>query len=139
MELFAYNLKFNNADKEFVVDKTAEGEYPRPNFNTFLDGFMQIFIVMIGENWTTALYDYTRALGYGCIIYFMQLYILGNIILLNLFLAILLSNFEEPPGKSEEELEIERDSIKETSKVQERKQSVDSRTKEKDLATNGDM
>jgi len=34
----------------------------------------------------------------------MQLFIIGNIILLNLFLAILLGNFEEPPGKSDEEL-----------------------------------
>jgi hypothetical protein len=49
------------------------------------------------------MYDHTRATNYACIIYFMQLFILGNIVLLNLFLAILLQNFEEPPGKSEEE------------------------------------
>lgn len=71
MELFAYNVKYNNADKEEVVLKTEPGEYPRPNFNTFLDGFMMIFIVFIGENWNEAMYDHTRVLGYGCIIYFM--------------------------------------------------------------------
>lgn len=49
-----------------------------------------IFIVFIGENWNEAMYDHTRATSYACIIYFMQLFILGNIVLLNLFLAILL-------------------------------------------------
>ena len=29
--------------------------------------------------------------------------------MLNLFLAILLQNFEEPPGKSEEEMELEKE------------------------------
>jgi hypothetical protein len=30
------------------------------------------------------------------------MFIWGNLIMLNLFLAILLKNFEEPPGKEEE-------------------------------------
>jgi hypothetical protein len=116
MELFAYNVKYNNLDKERVVAKDAEGEYPRPNFNSVLNGFTSIFVVFIGENWNESMYDHTRALGYGCIIYFMQLFILGNIVLLNLFLTILLKNFEEPPGKSEEEQELEKE-IAESEKV----------------------
>ena len=39
------------------------------------------------------------------IAYFMFLFIFGNLILLNLFLAILLKNFEEPPGTEEQEVE----------------------------------
>lgn len=112
MELFAYNVKFSDLDKTQVVAKDEPGEYPRPNFNTVLKGFTSIFIVFIGENWNEAMYDHTRAMGAGCIVYFMQLFILGNIVLLNLFLAILLQNFEEPPGKSEEEKELEKETAK---------------------------
>ena len=41
------------------------------------------------------MYNYARILGGGSIIYFVSLVIFGNFIMLNLFLAILLKNFEE--------------------------------------------
>jgi tetrahydromethanopterin S-methyltransferase subunit E len=78
--------------------------YPRANFNTFLSGFTTIFIVFIGEDWNAYMYDHVRATNYGSIFFFVSLFILGNLVLLNLFLAILLKNFEEPPGKEEEEI-----------------------------------
>lgn len=49
------------------------------------------------------MYDHYRATGPLTIVYFIFLFIFGNLILLNLFLAILLKNFEEPPGAEEEE------------------------------------
>jgi hypothetical protein len=49
---------------------------------------------MIGENWNSIMYDHMRGVGEGACIYFIMLTILGNIIMLNLFLAILLGNFE---------------------------------------------
>lgn len=58
---------------------------------------------MIGEDWNSSLYDHYRSEGLVAHFYFITLFILGNLILLNLFLAILLKNFEEPPGKDEEE------------------------------------
>ena len=104
MELFAFKVKFNNSDKESVVAPDKDGVYPRVNFNGVLNGFTTIFIVFLGEDWNAPMYDHTRALGFGCVIYFIQLFIMGNIILLNLFLAILLENFEEPPAKEEEDV-----------------------------------
>ena len=50
------------------------------------------------------MYDHVRATGNGGIFFFISLFILGNLVLLNLFLAILLKNFEEPPGKDEFEV-----------------------------------
>lgn len=64
-------------------------------------GFTTIFIVFIGEDWNSVMYDHTRSQGVGCILIFMVIFIVGNLIMLNLFLAILLKNFEEPPGKEE--------------------------------------
>lgn len=51
------------------------------------------------------MYDAYRAAGSGAYVYFISLFIIGNLILLNLFLAILLKNFEEPPGGDDEEEE----------------------------------
>lgn len=49
---------------------------------------------MIGENWNGVMYDHMRSIGSISAVYFISLVILGNIIMLNLFLAILLGNFD---------------------------------------------
>ena len=68
---------------------------PRINFDTFWWSLVGIFIVLTGENWNELMYqavDYEKS-GFGPVCYFVSLFVLGNYILLNLFLAILLSNF----------------------------------------------
>lgn len=40
------------------------------------------------------MYDHMRSMGWVTMIFFISLYIFGNLILLNLFLAILLKNFD---------------------------------------------
>ena len=50
------------------------------------------------------MYDHVRTTGYKSLVFFISLFILGNLVLLNLFLAILLKNFEEPPGKDDDEV-----------------------------------
>ena len=49
---------------------------------------------MIGDDWNFVLYNTIRACGWSSIIYFITLIMFGNIIMLNLFLAILLGNFD---------------------------------------------
>ena len=65
-----------------------------------------IFIMIVGEDWNAVMYKYVRANSidsaagrYIAIVYFMFVMILGNIILLALFTALLLKNFE-PSGFS---------------------------------------
>ena len=108
MEIYAYRVQYNNDDLERPYtkeDEEAGGEpaYPRANFNDFWSGLITVFIVLIGEDWNSSMYDHVRASGWGGYIFFITLFIFGNLILLNLFLAILLKNFEEPPGKDEDE------------------------------------
>lgn len=112
MEIYAYRVKYNNDDLEFPLTteegekvKPHDGHYPRANFNDFWSGLITVFIVLIGEDWNSSMYDHVRASGWGGYIFFITLFIFGNLILLNLFLAILLKNFEEPPGKDEDEEE----------------------------------
>ena len=50
---------------------------------------------MLGEGWNDVMYDCMRSVGNRACLYFIILIISGNIIMLNLFLAILLGNFDK--------------------------------------------
>jgi hypothetical protein len=59
------------------------------------------FCEIIGEDWPVAMYNQTRAQTdsasyYIVLVYFLSLVAIGNIMLLSLFTAILLQNFEDP-------------------------------------------
>lgn len=91
MELFAYRIKFNENNE---VD--LNGESTRTNFDEFINSVTTIFVVLIGEDWNNIMYQYVRATETRlCIAFFVSWMILGNLVLLNLFLAILLKNFSE--------------------------------------------
>ena len=49
--------------------------------------------VLTGEDWNAVLYDCWRAAGSEAVVYFFALLCIGMFVVLNLFLAILLSNF----------------------------------------------
>lgn len=107
MELYGHKIKYNNEDKERPINEGEHGVSPRLSFDDFFTGFVTIFIIFIGEDWNSVMYDHVRVQGELHVIFFIFLFVIGNIILLNLFLAILLKNFEEPPSKEEVEEEEE--------------------------------
>ena len=72
-----------------------------------MDAMVTVFGILIGENWNSTMYDHLRAGSKTVYVFFISLFIFGNLILLNLFLAILLKNFEEPLGQEEEDFEKE--------------------------------
>ena len=84
---------------------------PRAHFDTLWWSFVTVFQVSLrclpwiiafvnrpqiltGENWNQVLYETFAAVGPLAIIYFVLLNVIGNYLILNLFLAILLGNFE---------------------------------------------
>ncbi len=75
----------------------VNGSFPLANFNNFLDAFLTVFTVLTGDVWSSIYINYYRAVGNGetAIIFFISLIVIGEKILLNLFLAILLENFDE--------------------------------------------
>jgi hypothetical protein len=89
MSFFAGKVKF---DEDGAYD--LEGEPPRINFDNLKWSALTVFEIMIGENWNGVMYDHMRTVGAASCIYFISLVILGSIIMLNLFLAILLGNFD---------------------------------------------
>lgn len=69
---------------------------PRGNYDSFLIAFLTVFQVLTTENWNSVLYDCMRSeeLGqFAPVIYYVSWIFIGNFILLNLFLAILLDSF----------------------------------------------
>jgi len=91
MQFFAGQLKFNEAGE---VD-FEQGVSPRTNFDTFGTALITVFEILVGDRWNLIMYMAMRARGYATCLYFFSWIILGNIILLNLFLAIIIGNFEE--------------------------------------------
>lgn len=102
MELFANYCKFDDKE-EMITDIPAAYNdkkfmiSPRENFDTLWNGITTVFIIIVGEDWPGVMFNYVRMpgnYGYWNMIYFFLVFMLGNLLLLSLFTAILLQNFE---------------------------------------------
>ncbi|XP_070542290.1 sodium channel protein 1 brain-like isoform X2 [Ptychodera flava] len=84
----------------YVIENFQEdGEIPRWNFIDFYHSFMMVFRILCGE-WIEPLYDCMRGcraadngLEGACIAIFIITLVVGNFMVLNLFLALLLNSF----------------------------------------------
>lgn len=97
MELFGHKVKYDKYDNAIVDPTTFENEKssPRVNFDNIGMGMLTIFVMFIGEDWNNVMYKHERVIGWLCKIVFPLFLVSLNWILLNLFLAILLSNFDQ--------------------------------------------
>lgn len=82
---------FDSNDKVDLVN----GIPPRENFDSIGFSIITIFEVLMGDNWNYIMYNCIRSVSKAAAVYFVMLVIGGNIIMLNLFLAILLGNFDK--------------------------------------------
>ncbi|GJQ68184.1 para [Trypoxylus dichotomus] len=85
MQLFGKNYLDNK-------DRFPEREVPRWNFTDFMHSFMIVFRVLCGE-WIESMWDCMLVGDVSCIPFFLATVVIGNLVVLNLFLALLLSNF----------------------------------------------
>ena len=76
---------------------------PRHNFDTLLYSIISVFQILTGEDWNVIMYDGIRATDETSSFYFISLILIGQYVVLNLFIAILLSNFGDQHKKDEEE------------------------------------
>merc|ERR1719326_839529 len=107
MEFFATEFMFDgNGDKVSTCPEIPPGQdgyrsseisvddggydpwhcVPRSHFDSFLWAMVTVFQVLSGENWNAAMYDGMRANSVLGVLYFVGLVVLGNLIILNLFL-----------------------------------------------------
>ncbi|KAM8829438.1 voltage-dependent L-type calcium channel subunit alpha-1D isoform 5-T5 [Synchiropus picturatus] len=106
---------------KFNFDETVT---KRSTFDNFPQALLTVFQILTGEDWNTVMYDGIMAYGgpasSGMVvcIYFIILFICGNYILLNVFLAIAVDNLADAESlntaqKEEEEAKKRRNSAKE--------------------------
>ena len=80
-------------------------EAPRFHFDSFVWSLVTVFQVISGENWNETMYIGMRFNGVVGSIYFVSLFVLGNFVALNLFLAILLQNFGDDDDDEDDDEE----------------------------------
>ena len=68
-------------------------ETPRANFNSLPFALITVFQVLTGENWNDVLHFHMDIDGITSVFFFVSLFCVGNYVLMNVFLAILLENF----------------------------------------------
>ncbi|KAM9343613.1 LOW QUALITY PROTEIN: sodium channel, voltage-gated, type I-like, alpha [Pholidichthys leucotaenia] len=87
MQLFGKNYK------DCVCKISDECTLPRWHMSDFLHSFLIVFRVLCGE-WIETMWDCMEVSGPAlCITVYMMVMVIGNLVVLNLFLALLLSSF----------------------------------------------
>ncbi|XP_026157889.1 sodium channel protein type 2 subunit alpha-like [Mastacembelus armatus] len=84
---------FGKSYKECVCKISQSCELPRWHMHDFFHSFLIVFRVLCGE-WIETMWDCMEVAGQTmCLIVFMMVMVIGNLVVLNLFLALLLSSF----------------------------------------------
>ncbi|XP_034394825.1 sodium channel protein type 4 subunit alpha B, partial [Cyclopterus lumpus] len=105
MQVFGKNYK------DCVCRIALDCELPRWHMYDFFHAFLIIFRVLCGE-WIETMWDCMEVSGQTmCLIVFMMVLVIGNLVVLNLFLALLLSSFSgdnlaAPEDEGENNLQI---------------------------------
>uniref|UniRef100_A0AAQ5XLC5 Sodium channel protein n=1 Tax=Amphiprion ocellaris TaxID=80972 RepID=A0AAQ5XLC5_AMPOC len=102
---------FGKSYKDCVCRIAEDCELPRWHMHDFFHAFLIIFRVLCGE-WIETMWDCMEVAGQAmCLIVFMMVMVIGNLVVLNLFLALLLSSFSgdnlaAPEEEGENNLQI---------------------------------
>ncbi|XP_035752079.1 sodium channel protein type 2 subunit alpha isoform X6 [Egretta garzetta] len=84
---------FGKSYKECVCKISKDCELPRWHMHDFFHSFLIVFRVLCGE-WIETMWDCMEVAGQPmCLTVFMMVMVIGNLVVLNLFLALLLSSF----------------------------------------------
>uniref|UniRef100_A0A8D3CY63 Sodium channel protein n=1 Tax=Scophthalmus maximus TaxID=52904 RepID=A0A8D3CY63_SCOMX len=100
MQLFGKNYK------DCVCKISLDCELPRWHMHDFFHSFLIVFRILCGE-WIETMWDCMEVAGVGmCLVVFMMVMVIGNLVVLNLFLALLLSSFSGDNLSTEEDGEM---------------------------------
>ncbi|NP_001340890.1 sodium channel protein type 1 subunit alpha isoform 6 [Homo sapiens] len=84
---------FGKSYKDCVCKIASDCQLPRWHMNDFFHSFLIVFRVLCGE-WIETMWDCMEVAGQAmCLTVFMMVMVIGNLVVLNLFLALLLSSF----------------------------------------------
>ncbi|KFQ52415.1 Sodium channel protein type 1 subunit alpha, partial [Nestor notabilis] len=84
---------FGKSYRECVCKISSDCQLPRWHMEDFFHSFLIVFRVLCGE-WIETMWDCMQVAGQPmCLTVFMMVMVIGNLVVLNLFLALLLSSF----------------------------------------------
>eukprot|EP00002_Diphylleia_rotans_P008552 TRINITY_DN1844_c0_g1_i3.p1 TRINITY_DN1844_c0_g1~~TRINITY_DN1844_c0_g1_i3.p1 ORF type:complete len:1384 (+),score=276.21 TRINITY_DN1844_c0_g1_i3:89-4240(+) len=95
MQMFAGNFNF------------PEGR-PRAHFDDFYSAFLSVFQVLVIDNWTNIAFDAMRSTSHASILFFIAIIVIGDYVIFNLFIAILLDRFSYETSTKWETLSTQR-------------------------------
>lgn len=85
---------------------------PRRSFESFPRAWLLHFQILTGDDWSNQMYAYMNVTnGVGTFLYFSLSFILTNYMLMNLFVAVILENFELDQARRVEEQAVHRREI----------------------------
>uniref|UniRef100_A0A1I8GVU8 Voltage-dependent L-type calcium channel subunit alpha n=1 Tax=Macrostomum lignano TaxID=282301 RepID=A0A1I8GVU8_9PLAT len=107
MQLFGGKFNFETSEK------------PRSNFDSFWQSLITVFQILTGEDWNVVMYNGINSNGgvgslVGILVafYFVILFICGNYILLNVFLAIAVDNLADSDNSEDDKKETDEEQEK---------------------------
>ncbi|XP_036373460.1 voltage-dependent L-type calcium channel subunit alpha-1C isoform X1 [Megalops cyprinoides] len=128
--LFLFIIIFSLLGMQLFGGKFNFDETRRSTFDNFPQSLLTVFQILTGEDWNSVMYDGIMAYGGPSFpgmlvcIYFIILFICGNYILLNVFLAIAVDNLADAESltsaQKEEEEEKERRKLARTASPEKR-------------------
>eukprot|EP01051_Picozoa_sp_SAG22_P011938 SAG22_NODE_1195_length_5200_cov_2.280533_1_plen_1405_part_01 len=89
MHLFGFQCHTTDHGEPLSVD-----EIPRVSYASFGRGILASFQVMTGEDWAMIMYYYMHCYGPSAAIFFCVLFVYTNWVLVAMFVAVILKNFE---------------------------------------------
>jgi hypothetical protein len=93
MELFANKMKLDPITNYVDMEN---GISPEVNFDNFINAFSAVFIILTNDGTSGIYYNLYRTVSsYTSTIYIVIMILIGQKVILNLFIAILLQNFDE--------------------------------------------
>ncbi|XP_018585503.1 voltage-dependent L-type calcium channel subunit alpha-1C isoform X1 [Scleropages formosus] len=145
--LFLFIIIFSLLGMQLFGGKFNFDETRRSTFDNFPQSLLTVFQILTGEDWNSVMYDGIMAYGGPSFpgmlvcIYFIILFICGNYILLNVFLAIAVDNLADAESltsaQKEEEEEKERKKLARTASPEKRqdneKQPIEEEQKEEKI------
>jgi hypothetical protein len=115
LQLLAHKLHFDPATGyaiAFGEPGYDAADVPRSNFDDFGLACFTIYQILSGEDWNVVMYDCRRAAGFLGVFYIIGVVVIGNFMILNLFLAVLLGGFDSNFTGAENEEEEDYEDVK---------------------------
>jgi hypothetical protein len=114
-------------------DEDGLVQVSRSNFDSLLYSIITVFQIIGGENWNAVLYDAVAGAGWWAAAYCVSLLLFGKYVLVKLFLAIMLSNFDLTNEEEEEKARRKREKKRlrrEKEKIERLKRAEEKRVRE---------